>query len=118
VRHLGREHPDIYEKVVKDMDERRKPGAAKMTFDWDSGSFVPSRSKERKNLKRGRPRLHGPEDEKSRTCQDCGKVFVRRKNMEIHRDAVHNGLRPFSCNECGKSFARKEGNKYSKKSLM
>jgi len=109
-RHLGRDHPDTYEEVVKDMNERKKPGAAKMTFDWESNSFKPMGAKvKKKSGKRGRPRVHAEEDESSRTCKECGKVFVRKKNMEIHYDAVHAGVKPYKCEQCGRGFARKEG---------
>ncbi len=48
------------------------------------------------------------EDAAKRTCPDCGRVYSRRKAMEVHRDAVHSGRRPYVCSECGASFARKE----------
>ena len=43
-----------------------------------------------------------------RTCTVCQKVYSTKKNMELHRNAVHSGVKPFKCDQCGLEFARKE----------
>lgn len=34
----------------------------------------------------------------------CGKSFTSNSNLEKHKRAIHQGLRPHQCNMCDKSF--------------
>lgn len=37
------------------------------------------------------------------SCQECGKKFRTRSNLDVHM-RVHNGDLPFICEQCGKAF--------------
>jgi len=39
-------------------------------------------------------------------CKDCGKQYVRDKELQEHISIVHHGERKFECQECGKKFTR------------
>ena len=38
-------------------------------------------------------------------CDECGKSFVQRFYIKIHKRTVHSGERPHSCDKCEKSFS-------------
>lgn len=44
-----------------------------------------------------------PQQQKSYTCEHCGKVFNAHYNLTRHMP-VHTGARPFVCKVCGKGF--------------
>ena len=98
VRHLKQFHERLYDRYMKDCgysDEEIK--AFKVT------------------KKRG-PRPKSEEEQlKARICPECKKTFSSKKNMEMHLEAVHSGIRPFECDECGMRFARKESYRVCKK---
>ena len=41
--------------------------------------------------------VHTPDDQKPHQCQDCGKGFLIKKRLEIHRMNMHLKLRPYNC---------------------
>ena len=42
-----------------------------------------------------------------RTCKLCDKLFKEAKNLMVHMETVHWGLKKHSCNECGQNFGQK-----------
>ncbi|XP_053403134.1 zinc finger protein 761-like [Mercenaria mercenaria] len=42
------------------------------------------------------------------TCDQCGKVFSLRKNLNSHVKSMHDKVM-FPCHKCGKSFTRNDG---------
>uniref|UniRef100_A0A3Q2CBP3 C2H2-type domain-containing protein n=1 Tax=Cyprinodon variegatus TaxID=28743 RepID=A0A3Q2CBP3_CYPVA len=40
------------------------------------------------------------------SCDDCGKIFDRKQNLEIHRQ-IHTGHKPYGCDMCVKRFGHK-----------
>ncbi|XP_075208222.1 uncharacterized protein LOC142313121 [Anomaloglossus baeobatrachus] len=47
-----------------------------------------------------------PTREKSFSCSECGKYFIRKSDLVRHQK-IHTGEKPFSCSECGKCFIQK-----------
>ena len=91
VRHLKQFHERLYDRYMKDCGySEEEIKAFKVT------------------KKRGPRPKSEDEQRKARICPDCNKTFSSKKNMEMHLEAVHSGVRPFSCDECGMTFARKE----------
>ena len=42
-----------------------------------------------------------------RTCKLCDKLFKEARNLIVHMETVHGGLKKHSCNECGMNFGQK-----------
>ena len=40
------------------------------------------------------------------TCDQCGKVFMRRLHLDDHL-RTHNGDRPYVCHVCGRGFKQR-----------
>ena len=38
--------------------------------------------------------------DKKYACEECGKNFSFPKNLQLHRDTQHYGIRPFPCDQC------------------
>ena len=45
---------------------------------------------------------------KSFDCDECGKSFTLKRNLERHMKTVHEELRPFSCPNCKAAFGAKQ----------
>lgn len=41
-------------------------------------------------------------------CQQCENVFTKKKNLNQHVRAIHDGLKKHQCQTCSKSFSRKQ----------
>ena len=41
-------------------------------------------------------------------CDDCGKGFITRQKMMIHRRAKHTFEKPYICDACGEGFTRSD----------
>ena len=41
-------------------------------------------------------------------CQQCRKVFTKKKNLNQHVRAVHDGVKKHQCETCSKKFSRKQ----------
>ncbi|XP_015257155.1 PREDICTED: zinc finger protein 91-like [Cyprinodon variegatus] len=46
---------------------------------------------------------------KSKTCDDCGKVFKQVPYLRKHQQCVHSNKRPYCCSHCRRSFSRAYG---------
>ena len=91
VRHLKQFHERLYDRYMKDC------------------GYSEEEIKAFKVTKKRGPRPKSEEEQlKARICPECNKTFSSKKNMEMHLEAVHSGIRPFACDECGMTFARKE----------
>lgn len=42
------------------------------------------------------------------SCESCGKVFVRKELLRVHKVKEHGERGKFSCDQCPKSFYRKQ----------
>jgi hypothetical protein len=53
---------------------------------------------------------HNPNRKKEHLCphKDCDKLFVRKTDLERHRNSVHKKSKPWSCRRCDNSFSRKD----------
>ncbi|XP_077110196.1 uncharacterized protein LOC143766411 isoform X2 [Ranitomeya variabilis] len=63
-------------------------------------------TKENLSHKRGIKKQTAPKANKSFSCSECGKYFVR-KSLLVSHHRTHAGEKPFSCSECGKCFSQK-----------
>merc|ERR1719479_332875 len=41
-------------------------------------------------------------------CDDCEKVFKRKKSLTLHKRGVHEGRKDEMCTHCGKTFLYKQ----------
>ncbi|KAJ8469504.1 hypothetical protein ONZ51_g8961 [Trametes cubensis] len=78
---------------------KRSSKAAKASADIDNESLV----KDKKPAKRRRKQ----DTTKSIPCPECGSMWARRNNLDIHIRSVHRGERPFACSDCPRVFGRK-----------
>ncbi|KAM4029774.1 uncharacterized protein ACNLHF_022331 [Anomaloglossus baeobatrachus] len=62
--------------------------------------------KQNKSYRRDVEHETAPTREKSFSCSECGKYFIRKPNLVKHQK-IHTGEKPFSCSECGKCFIQK-----------
>ncbi|XP_072228960.1 histone-lysine N-methyltransferase PRDM9-like isoform X1 [Leuresthes tenuis] len=46
---------------------------------------------------------------KSKTCDDCGKVFKQIPHLRRHKLSVHSNKRPYCCPHCRRSFGQASG---------
>ncbi|XP_041830044.1 histone-lysine N-methyltransferase PRDM9-like isoform X2 [Melanotaenia boesemani] len=46
---------------------------------------------------------------KSKTCDDCGKVFKQIPHLRRHKLSVHSNKRPYCCPHCRRSFTQASG---------
>ncbi|XP_014886812.1 histone-lysine N-methyltransferase PRDM9-like isoform X2 [Poecilia latipinna] len=46
---------------------------------------------------------------KSKTCDDCGKVFKQVPHLRRHKLCVHSNKRPYCCSHCRRSFSQASG---------
>ncbi|KAM6897114.1 histone-lysine N-methyltransferase PRDM9-like [Xenentodon cancila] len=46
---------------------------------------------------------------KSKTCEDCGKVFKQMPHLTRHKLCVHSNKRPYCCPHCRRSFSQASG---------
>ncbi|MEQ2240136.1 hypothetical protein ILYODFUR_011769, partial [Ilyodon furcidens] len=46
---------------------------------------------------------------KSKTCDDCGKVFKQVPHLRRHKLCVHSNKRPYCCLHCRRSFSQASG---------
>ncbi|KAM4715054.1 histone-lysine N-methyltransferase PRDM9-like isoform 2-T2 [Anableps anableps] len=46
---------------------------------------------------------------KSKTCDDCGKVFKQVPHLRRHKLCVHSNRRPYCCSYCRRSFSQASG---------
>ena len=60
-------------------------------------SACPECGKMVRSLKMHRMNAHTPDALKNFQCQDCGKGFMVKKELEEHRMSVHIKLRPYNC---------------------
>ena len=50
-------------------------------------------------------------------CDDCGKSFGRKNDLQYHTKAIHEGIKDFESDECFKSFHRERVHEVANKNL-
>ena len=48
--------------------------------------------------------IHNREDQTVYTCEICSKPYTRKRDLQFHKDTVHNEDARFSCEVCGRLF--------------
>lgn len=86
-----------YSSVFKSSEDENKLGNNQnhIELDVEFNNQTENATKPRKKVKK---------TNKSFTCANCDKTFVRKLSLKAHM-AVHTNIRPFVCKICHKSFA-------------
>ena len=83
---------DLHQSLVHGIKDLGKSGDSEVKFEilQSSNELFLSRDHEEGN--------------KSLKCNDCGKTFSQKGDLNRHIRSVHEGKKPFKCNICGTAF--------------